>query len=141
MKIDEVDRRILSILSDNSRLSLRQLAKMVGYSPMGIYKRLKKLESMGVIKKYSVITDPASIGYACSFYILVRVSPGHDVDKVAEEINSMDGINMVNVIAGQYDLIVLTKCLERGVAITLLKKIRSIKGVSRVTPFYIIKTV
>jgi len=48
--IDEIDRKILSILQQNARTTYRELAKTVNLTDVAVIKRVRKLESSGVIK-------------------------------------------------------------------------------------------
>ena len=53
MEIDETDKRILNAVIENSRLSLRQIAKKLGVSVATVMHRMNKLEDEKMIKKYN----------------------------------------------------------------------------------------
>ncbi len=140
MMLDDKDREIIRLLEENSRYSIREIASRVGLSHMAVYKRIKKLVDLGVIKKFSIIVDPSNLGYSCAYYIMVRVKSGYDPITVGEKIRGMDGVSMVNVIASEYDLLVLTRCLSKSEAYDVLNKVRRMEEVERASPVYIIKT-
>ena len=140
MILDDKDREIIRLLEENSRYSIREIAGKVGLSHMAVYKRIKKLVDMGVIKKFSIIVDPSNLGYSCAYYIMVRVKPGYDPIKIGEKIKSMRGVSMVNIIASDYDILVLTRCLSKNEAYDVLSSVRKMEGVERASPIYIIKT-
>jgi DNA-binding Lrp family transcriptional regulator len=73
--LDSVDIKLLKMLSDSSRTPLREMAKRVGLSISGVRKRIKQLERSGVIKKYSVVIDPAKVGQGMIAFIQVDVDP------------------------------------------------------------------
>ena len=52
--LDDLDRRLLSLLREDSRRSSRKLAKMLGVSAPTVASRLRRLEQMGVIRGYTV---------------------------------------------------------------------------------------
>jgi len=47
LEYDEVDKRILELLSGNSRLSVRKISKMIGSSPPTVSRRIRRLEERG----------------------------------------------------------------------------------------------
>ncbi len=140
MILDDKDRMIIRLLEENSRYSIREIAGKVGLSHMAVYKRIRKLVDSGVIKKFSVVVDPSNLGYSCAYYIMVRVKQGYDPIKIGELIKGLGGVSMVNIIASDYDILVLTRCLSKDEAYDVLTKVRRLEGVERATPVYIIKT-
>jgi len=56
-KIDEKDRKILSILSENARTPLTELAKKVGLTPEAVSYRVRRFEKTGLIAKYFLLLD------------------------------------------------------------------------------------
>ena len=61
--IEGIDRKILGIMSDNSRLSLRDIAKKAGVSVATVMHHVRKLESGGIIRKYTAKLDYEKMGY------------------------------------------------------------------------------
>lgn len=62
MQLDRVDRKILNELYNDSRLSMRELAKRVNLSAPSTAERVRKLESEGVIQKYTIDIDYKKAG-------------------------------------------------------------------------------
>jgi DNA-binding Lrp family transcriptional regulator len=60
---EETDKKILNILVDNSKLSLRQIAKKADISVATAMNHIKKLEKEKIIRKYTVKIDYEKIGY------------------------------------------------------------------------------
>lgn len=81
--IDAVDRRVLEILSTQGRLSMRELARQIGFSAPSTSERVKRLEDEGVIEGYSAEINPKAMGLALSVYIRLRPMPG-EVARVAK---------------------------------------------------------
>lgn len=140
MILDDKDREIIRLLEENSRYSVREIANKVGLSHMAVYKRIRKLVDMGVIKRFSIVVDPSNLGYSCAYYIMVRVKPGYDPIKVGEDIRRISGVSLVNIIASDYDILVFTRCLSKDEAYGVLTSVRRMEGVERASPVYIIKT-
>ena len=58
--LDEIDKKILRELQENSRLTTKELAGKVNLSTTPVYERVKRLENEGYIKKYVAVLDPES---------------------------------------------------------------------------------
>ncbi len=85
--LDDLDRKLLDILSVNARISLKELAAEVGLSSPSTAERLRKLDERGVITGYTVDVDPAALGYTLQALVRVRPMPGmlHIVEKLIVE--------------------------------------------------------
>ncbi len=58
MKLDEYDLKLINILKDNSRLSISEIAKLLGLSRQTVKARIERLEREGVIQKYTIKLSP-----------------------------------------------------------------------------------
>src|SRR3990167_10648077 len=76
MQLEETDKKILNIIVENSRLSLRQIAKKANVSAATVMHHIKKLEKDGVIKKYTAKLDYEKAGYDVDVMIEIRISKG-----------------------------------------------------------------
>jgi Lrp/AsnC family leucine-responsive transcriptional regulator len=71
--LDEIDLRILDQMQGDARLSNVDLAERVGLSPSPCLRRLRKLESDGVIQGYMTFVDQAKVGLPVSVFISVAL--------------------------------------------------------------------
>lgn len=71
--LDPIDRRILSALTENARLSIVELARRVGLSKTPVGARVKALEDRGIILGYRAILSPEKLGLAHVAYVEVRL--------------------------------------------------------------------
>jgi Lrp/AsnC family leucine-responsive transcriptional regulator len=72
--IDEIDRKILSILQMNGRVSNAEVARRVGMAPSAVLERIRKLERKGVIQGYEALVDPKTVGKRLTAFTAVHVS-------------------------------------------------------------------
>ncbi|WP_372800164.1 Lrp/AsnC family transcriptional regulator [Paracoccus seriniphilus] len=79
VRLDDVDRKILSLLQSDASLSLDQIAERVGASKTPVWNRIRKLRDAGVILRQVAILDPDALGLEACFFVLVRTSE-HDKD-------------------------------------------------------------
>ena len=71
--LDAVDRRILDILQQDSRISLAELAGKVGLSPSPCLRRVRLMEKAGVIARYAAVLDQRAVGLPVSVFISVKL--------------------------------------------------------------------
>ncbi|GAB3117195.1 Lrp/AsnC family transcriptional regulator [Novispirillum itersonii] len=86
--LDETDRALLTLLTANARMPLKELAGRVGLSSPSVSERLRRLEERGVIRAFTADIDPARLGYTLQAIVRIRPLPGrlHLVQKLIEEI-------------------------------------------------------
>lgn len=73
-QLDEFDRKILSALQENARISNVELAKLVGLSPTPCCRRVQRLEAAGIIERYVAILSAKSLGAGVSVFVDVRLN-------------------------------------------------------------------
>ena len=71
--LDEIDRRILTHLQRNARISNAKLAGLVGLSPAPCLRRIRALEEAGVIRDYAALLDSRAVGRAVTVFIEIRL--------------------------------------------------------------------
>ena len=86
--IDDIDKRIIEILSEDGRISVKDLAQRVNLSSPSVSERLKRLEERGVVRAFTVDIDPQALGYGLQAIVRIRPLPGklHLVQRLIAEI-------------------------------------------------------
>ena len=136
MELDRIDRMILSLLQQDSTLSLNDLAEAVNLTTTPCWKRLKKLEESGVIAQRVALLDPEKLDLSFTAFVLIKTSDhshewySHFVVTVSEYPEVMEFYRM----AGEYDymmkvLVKDMKCFDEFYK----KLVNSIDGLSNVT--------
>lgn len=75
---DAIDHRILEALQDNGRMTNQELANLIGLSPSPCLRRVRQLESDGVIERYVALINPAAMGLLVTAFIRVRLDQQDD---------------------------------------------------------------
>ncbi|RMC36093.1 Lrp/AsnC family transcriptional regulator [Paracoccus alkanivorans] len=88
VRLDEVDRKILSLLQRDASLSLDQIADRVGASKTPVWNRIRKLREAGVIRRQVAILDPEALGLEACFFVLIRTSE-HDKEWAARFLQAL----------------------------------------------------
>lgn len=86
--LDDTDKRILSVLLEDARISLKDLAGQIGLSSPSTSERLRRLEERGVIRAFTIDIDPKAVGYPLQAMVRIRPLPGklQIVQALLEEI-------------------------------------------------------
>lgn len=128
MQIDRFDAKILSALQRDGRLPVVDLAETVGLSPTPCARRIKALETAGVIEGYAAVLNPARIGLAVLAIVQVKLTEHTDetVARFEKEIGLMDEVTKCFAMTGSYDFIleVYGKDLDALSNVVLKKLIR-----------------
>jgi Lrp/AsnC family leucine-responsive transcriptional regulator len=128
MKLDRFDAKILDALQRDGRLSVVDLAELIGLSPTPCARRIKALESEGAIEGYAAVLNPARVGLAVLAIVQVKLSEHTDetVARFEREIERMDEVTKCLAMTGSYDFIleVYGKDLEALSNVVLKKLIR-----------------
>lgn len=77
MNIDEKDRLIIKLLSDNARMPVSDLARQVGLSGPSTSERIRRLENNGIISHFTVELDLAALGYPLQAIVRIKPRPGN----------------------------------------------------------------
>jgi Lrp/AsnC family leucine-responsive transcriptional regulator len=86
--IDDIDRNIIEALSQDARLSIKELAQRVALSSPSVSERLKRLEERGVIRGFTLDLDSKALGYSLQAIVRIKPLPGklHIVQQLIEDI-------------------------------------------------------
>jgi Lrp/AsnC family leucine-responsive transcriptional regulator len=98
--IDEMDRRILSLLQQDARLPNAEIARRVGMAPSATLERLRKLEERGVIQGYEVRVDPRKLGLGLTAFIFVRAQDKQGELETGDRLRQHPNVLEVHHIAG-----------------------------------------
>lgn len=99
--IDEMDRRILSLLQQDARLPNAEIARRVGMAPSATLERLRKLEERGVIQGYEVRLDPRKLGLGLTAFIYVKAQDKQGELETGEKLKQHPNVLEVHHIAGE----------------------------------------
>lgn len=77
MKMDEKDRLIIAHLREDARMPVSELAKRVGLSGPSTSERMRRLESNGVIDRYTVDLDLEALGFVLQAIVRIKPRPGN----------------------------------------------------------------
>jgi Lrp/AsnC family leucine-responsive transcriptional regulator len=108
LTLDAMDRKILSALSANGRLTMNELAEKVGLSQSPCWTRVKRLESGGAIENYAAVLNHKVMGVPNIVFVEVTLDK-HD-ERILEQFGAALGgipeIMEAYLVTGEYDYLV-----------------------------------
>lgn len=144
VKLDKINRKILSILQDNSSITNSDLSKSIGLAPATTLERVKKLELSGVIKSYVALVDQKKIGKDITAFVEISMN-NHSADSIktfSREIAAFPEVLECHHLAGDKDFLlkVVTEDIE-SYRIFALDKLASIPGIGHVCTLFTLDTI
>jgi DNA-binding Lrp family transcriptional regulator len=134
-EIDEIDRKILRMLQNDGRVSMKKIADKIGkFSKVAVSYRVRRLIKMGVIQGFYVRIDPDHMNQSFLFITkLTFVRKGPHEALLLKKIASFDGIQSVFRTFGDYDAVVIGRSANPVAARDLIDKMLSLEGISAST--------
>jgi Lrp/AsnC family transcriptional regulator len=114
--IDEIDRRILNVLQLDASLSVDALADQVHLSRNACWRRVKALESAGVIRGRVALLDPDAVGLGLAVFVMVRTNR-HDPDWLANfkaAVQQFPEIQGAHRMSGDLDYVLRVRVRDVG---------------------------
>lgn len=138
--MDAIDVKIINTLIDNSRCNASEISEKVGLSVSAVIERIKKLETVGIIKKYTVILNNALLGRDVNALIMVSLEHPKFNEGFIKAMVDNEYVSECHYLAGDFDYQIKiathnTTKLER-----LLNDIKGIPGVSKTKTMVILST-
>jgi len=140
LDLDKTDVKILEVLDENARLSVRKIAARVGVSPVTVLNRIKRIENAGIIKKYSAQLDYDKLDYEQQAIIELRVSNGKHFE-VEKKIASNPNVCAVYDVTGEYDSMVIARFKNRKSLDSFIKNLQIVDFVEKTYTRMILNTI
>lgn len=141
VEIDELDRRILEILENNGRLSFVEIARRVGTSEATVRKRIRRLEELGVIERYTIDVDHQKLGYDLVALVGIDAIP-ESIENVVKTLSEEKCVKKLYLTTGDHAIIaeIWAEDIDQFGRI-IIDKLKEIRGILRVCPAIVLKKV
>ncbi|MBN3037114.1 MAG: Lrp/AsnC family transcriptional regulator [Candidatus Diapherotrites archaeon] len=134
MDLDEIDLKILELLSKDSRLSYSEIARHFGFSDVAIRKRVDKLVERGIIQAFTTRVDHKRLGKNVSAFVFFNTR-SDKTQEIADQLIALPDVSNVYVSLGVYDIIALVHCADINALKDLTeRKLKDINGILEVKP-------
>tara|TARA_B110000908_G_scaffold15411_1_gene17596 strand:- start:1205 stop:1636 length:432 start_codon:yes stop_codon:yes gene_type:complete len=142
--MDKIDRAILEILSENSKLGTKEIAMQVGLTLTPTYERIKRLEKSGVIKNYTVELDRKAIGKSLQVFCQVSLKE-HNLKllkKFEDQVVEFPEVSACYHIAGDHDYALLIEVFDMSAYEKLLReKLATIPSIANVQSSFVMREI
>jgi Lrp/AsnC family leucine-responsive transcriptional regulator len=128
--VEELDRRIVSLLTQDGRMSYTDLGRETGLSTSAVHQRVRRLEERGVIRGYTAIVDQEAVGLPLTAFISVKPIDPSAPDDAPERLAGIPEIEACYSVAGDENYILKVRVGTPGGLERLLAEIRSRANVS-----------
>jgi Lrp/AsnC family leucine-responsive transcriptional regulator len=132
MKLDNTDLLLLRYLQEDSKQTNKDLSEKLNLSVTAVYERIKKLERLGVIKKYVALLEKKHLNYG--FMVFCHVKLSHHTEKnisdFESEVSQLDQVLECFHVSGEYDYLlkVVVKDMD-AFRLFMINKLTSLKNI------------
>lgn len=135
-QLDDIDLKILDIISKNARIPFKDVASEVGVSRAAVHQRVNRMIELNVIIGSGYHIDPKKIDFKTCTYIGVFLEKGSLYSTVAEKLKSITEIVECHYTTGQYAIFVKVYAKDNEHLRDILSdKIQKIAGVASTETF------
>ena len=138
IQLDDSDKKIISVLKENSRQSFVEIGKEVRLSEAAVRRRVKRLSDSGYLKRFTVELDQSMGAKALTF---IAVSPTVPIPEVSKFLKKLIGVEGVYENTGEYDILSNNSVQNITEVNKCISEIRRINGVSNTNTIIILKSI
>ena len=134
-QIDNIDLKILSVLSKNAKMPYTEVAKKVFVSGGTVHVRMRKLEKMGVVRGTKLDIDYDKLGYNISSYMGIYLEKSFLYKETVQSLKKIPEIVEIHAITGQYTIFIKIICKDTSHFRNFLDTVHKVKGITRTETF------
>ncbi|MBP5724113.1 MAG: Lrp/AsnC ligand binding domain-containing protein [Bacteroidales bacterium] len=136
VQIDEIDKKILKLLSSDARIPFLEIARNCGISGAAIHQRVSKLEDSGLIKGSCYLMNETALGYTTCAYVGVHFEKGGVYRSVLEELKKIKEIVECHYTTGNLGLLMKIYAKDNSHLMQILSnQVQQISGVASTETF------
>jgi Lrp/AsnC family leucine-responsive transcriptional regulator len=128
--VEEIDRKIVSLLARNGRMSFTELARQAGLSVSAVHQRVRRLEQGGVITGYAATFNPEDVGLPLTAFVSVKPFDPAAPDDIPQRLEHLTAIEACHSVAGDENYILKVRVSSPAALEDLLSQIRTLGGAS-----------
>jgi Lrp/AsnC family leucine-responsive transcriptional regulator len=128
--VEEINRRIVSLLSRDGRMSFTELARQTGLSVSAAQQRVRRLERRGVIRGYAALVNPDDAGLPLTAFISIKPFDPAAPDDAPSRLAHLPAIEACHSVAGEENYILKVRVASPAALEDLLQEIRAAASVS-----------
>jgi Lrp/AsnC family transcriptional regulator for asnA, asnC and gidA len=130
--IDNVDLKILALLTEDAKMPYTEVAKKVFVSGGTVHVRMRKLEEMGIVQGTTLKMDYSKMGYDITAFLGIYLEKSSLYDQVIKKLYNIPEIVKVHYTTGNYNIFIKLHCRDTNhLKDVLHDKIQKVEGIER----------
>jgi Lrp/AsnC family transcriptional regulator, regulator for asnA, asnC and gidA len=126
--IDNIDKQILTVLQQDSRISFADLSRQINVPEATIRFRVKRLQDNKIITRFAALVDPTKVGFAVSGAILLKIDPAH-LEEACKTLTAFSETIYLFQCTGEYDIVSVIFAHDMAHLNDVVKRTKMITGV------------
>src|ERR1700722_5726923 len=123
-ELDDTDQKILRLLRQNARRSFHDIGSLVGLSAPAVKRRVDRLQARGVIRGYSAIVDPGSLGWPPHALVELYCDGRMTGNEIAAALSQHPEVAVAYTVAGDASAVILLRAADPAHLEETLSRIR-----------------
>lgn len=137
--IDDVDKKILKILEEDSRTPFSIIARRLNLSESTIHIRIKKLKENGILKRYTVDVDLEKAGKGVTAFVMLKAEP-KKYEEILHFLQNMREVYEIYDVTGEYYAIIKVRVENREILAKVLDEIGNQEGIVNTYTMFVLRT-
>jgi len=131
-EIDNVDLKILALLTEDAKMPYTEVAKRVFVSGGTVHVRMRKLEELGIVKGTTLKMDYSKMGYDITAFLGIYLEKSSLYDQVIKKLYNIPEIVKIHYTTGNYNIFIKMHCRDTNhLKDVLHDKIQKVEGIER----------
>lgn len=139
MKENVKDELLLSLLSENARMPVSELARRLGLSRTTVQARIERLERSGAIAGYTVRLSTTAERALVRAFVMITVKPKH-AGRTITELTDIREVRTLHSISGEVDMMAVVAAGSVAALDAVVDRIGALEGVERTQTSVIMAT-
>lgn len=134
--IDELDEKILKLITKNARIPFLEVARECGVSGAAIHQRVQRLLNIGVVSGSEFIVSPQKLGYNTCAYMGIYLEKAKYHTQVVEALRNIPEVVECHYVTGQYAIFIKIQTkTNRHLKELIDKELQDVEGIARSETF------
>lgn len=138
--MDNLDKRLIALLGENSRTATSELSRRLGISRSTVQSRLDRLVRRGLIERFTVELGTEYESRLVKAHVLIKVDQAQT--RIAHDgLRRISQVTAVYAISGEYDMIAVVAAESTVELNRLLDNVASLEGITRTNSSVVLETI
>ncbi len=141
--LDSKDLEILEVLQKNAKWTTSKISKKTLIPVTTVHNRIKKMESMGIIRGYTALLDHKKLGNAISAFVFTSIkgeNPMKRGNEILQELNSFSEVHETYSVTGEHDIVLKVMVKDTDELHKFIERLNGIEGIEKARTSIILKS-